>query len=296
MLLTPQLPLMWTSSWLAIITAWRGLGKQVGGGIEVQESALMILAVILVANIYNLTILYRQPAINRQQAKYGVWVLAYALVLIFSTILAWGRPQDVALPSSLNIWTGLFVLLNVCQAALGIYFALQCRPQMVAGDDTLLSLWLMPVYLVVLDFLLPPFLLLTGGLRYLTLAGGGIAVVALIFYQWRQLARIFASTAAVQSACYQGLIGADLAGSMLAFFFAFDTVVLRGAGGRLDLISYCLAVCLLVVALSTGLLAAMQRYHLKYQYGAARKHKMRFLYGGAVTLVLFLMVTCFWIG
>lgn len=287
---------MWTSTWLVLMTVWRGLGKKVVSGSEAQESALIILGIILLANIYNLTILYQQPVIARQQRKYGVWVFAYALILICATVLAWGRLQDVALPNRVNLWTGLFIVLVTCQAALGIYFALQCRPQKAAGDDDLLSLWVMPAYLVVIDFLLPPFLLLNGKLRFLALVAGVAAVIGLIFQQWRQLPQLFVSTDAVQSACYQGLVGIDLAGSMLAVLFTLDTAVLRWSGGQLDLISYCLAISLLAIALASGLVAAMQRYHLNYQYGAARQHKMRFLYSGAVVLTLFLMATCFMVG
>lgn len=274
------------------MTIWQGLGRAPVKGMDAQESVLIILGVVLLANIYNLIFWCYRLDFTGHHGRPIFLVIVDALILIFSTILAWGQPRNVTLPSQLNGWTSIFITLNGAQALLGVYFMNRYRRQQAIKDTDLLSPWAMPAYLLLVGFLLPPFLLLDGSGKKGALILGMIAIVGWQVYHWRNLSRFFAAVPARQSGIYEVVLGVELAGTIMTLFFGFDTVVLRNGGGQLDLISCCLVICLLVVGAASGVLAAMQRYHWHYEYGAARHHPLRFLYGGSLLLSLCLVLAC----
>lgn len=278
------------------MTVWQGLGRAPVKGPDVQESVLIILGMVLLANIYNLTFLCYRLDFTGHHGWPIFLVIADALVLISSTVLAWGQPRNVALPSQLNGWTGIFIILNGAQALLGVYFMTHYRRQQAIKGTGLLSPWVMPVYLLLVGFLLPSFLLLDGGGKKVALVIGVVAIIGWQVYHWRNLSRFFVAVPARQSGIYEVVLGIELAGTIMMLFFGLDTAVLRNGGGRLDLISYCLVTCLLVVGMASGVLAAMQRCHWRYEYGAARRHPLRFLYGGSLLLSLCLILSCLLIG
>lgn len=292
-MLVPQLPLVWSVTWLSVMTVWQGLGRVPVKGTDVQESVLIILGVVLLANIYNLTFLCYRLDFTGHHGRPILLVIVDALVLISSTVLAWGQPRNVALPSQLNGWTSIFIILNGGQALLGVYFVTHYRRQQAVEDAARLSPWVMPTYLLLVGFLLPPFL--SSG-KKVALILGLVAIISWQAYHWRNLARFFAAVPARQSGIYEMVLGVELAGTIMTLFFGFDTAVLRNSGGRLDLISYCLVICLLAAGVASGILAAMQRYHWRYEYGAARRHPLRFLYGGALLLSLCLILACLLVG
>lgn len=274
------------------MTAWHGIGKTVVNSTEALESALLVLALVLVANIYNLVALYHQRLVGHQGKRYGLLVLAYACILIVSIVLLWGQPANLALPYHLDFWTGIFILLNGFQAKLGLSLAHYLGPSQPT-QLPYLSLGMMSSVLLILGYLLPLFLLQNGRYRVLVLVAGLVGIAGLVVYQWCVFPRVLAAGLGRQGASYQVLAGASLASSFLALFFGFDTAVLRENGGRLDLISYCFVVCLLVTSISNGLLAVLQRYPLKHEFSLDRDHRQRYLYGGTILLVLFLVLTCY---
>lgn len=269
-----------------LTTARQKLGLPIARGAAAEESALILLGLVLLANIGNLVLLYQQQAPAHQRQRYNQLTIGYALVLALSTVLAWGQPRVVL--AGQPIWTILYLLLNGLQAALGIYFAQFYWPDRHAGQ-ALLPLWCAPLYLLVLALLLP---LLWLANLIMTLAIGAGVIGGVVLLQWRCLSRICALVPARKSAVYEMLIGGELGAGFLGLLFTVDTLIRCLAGKRLDLISYCGAICLLIVGLAMAVLAAMQRYRLKYEYGAAHRHQLRYVAAGAGLLVVFLVLNC----
>lgn len=86
---------------------------------QLQDSVLLVSAVILVMNIYNLILIYQRAEKYRNLSPYAPRALLLAIVLIISIVLAWGQPKVVLIPSYLNIWVMIFIVLNCLQALLG---------------------------------------------------------------------------------------------------------------------------------------------------------------------------------
>lgn len=119
LILTPTIPLMWTVGWLCTMSAYIIVGGQPPSPNQLQDSVLLVSAVILVMNIYNLILIYQRAEKYRNLSPYAPRALLLAIVLIISIVLAWGQPKVVLIPSYLNIWVMIFIVLNCLQALLG---------------------------------------------------------------------------------------------------------------------------------------------------------------------------------
>lgn len=60
LILTPTIPLMWTVGWLCTMSAYIIVGGQPPSPNQLQDSVLLVSAVILVMNIYNLILIYQR--------------------------------------------------------------------------------------------------------------------------------------------------------------------------------------------------------------------------------------------
>lgn len=105
------------------------LGRPLATGDDVQESVLLLSAVVILANIYNLVILYQRPTVNQLRDNWAI--LAYALVLSCSTVLAWGQPRAILLPDKLAGWQSVFLLLNCGQLPVAPHDERQVKAQWV---------------------------------------------------------------------------------------------------------------------------------------------------------------------
>src|SRR5699024_12563633 len=102
-----------------------------------------------------------------QRAEYYLYMIPYAtsslllaIVLVISIGLAWGQPKVVLIPSYLNIWVMIFIVLNFLQALLVQFFALLERPQ---SRRKFASMYWLIVVLSAAGIVLPPSLELHNG-------------------------------------------------------------------------------------------------------------------------------------
>ena len=99
LILTPTIPLMWTVGWLCTMSAYIILGGEPPSPNQLQDSVLLVSAVILVMNMYNLILIYQRAEKYRNLSPYAPRALLLAIVLIISIVLAWGQPKVVLIPS-----------------------------------------------------------------------------------------------------------------------------------------------------------------------------------------------------
>lgn len=290
LLLAPQLPLVWTVCWLVMATVGQALGYPLATGDDVQESVLLLSAAVIVANIYNLVILYQRPNGNRQRDNW--LIIAYALVLICSTVLAWSQPRTILLPQALFGWPLVFLLLNAGQAGLGIYLWQRWTQSTLSGERDRLSLWLMPVAMLVTAVIFPAILEPAGSPRRFAVLVNAAALGALLYCQWRNRGRLLALVLARMNASYQLILGCQLAAVLFSLVLGVPLLAWRWNGGATDLVGACGAVSILVVELTTGILAALQRYRLQYQFGLAWDHRLRYRCCGALLLAGALVSYC----
>lgn len=282
LVLSPLLPLAWTGSWLTVISSWRALGHRVTGTGEIQESVLILSAVVLLVNVYNLVLIYNQPLAVKKHKWYQPLAILNAFTMIASLVLAWGSPQATLVAQQLTPFAAGFLFLNSCQALLGNYFAAVARVPsplyipMPAGSLYLIGTsWLFPLVISSPSAYRFPWIILTG-LFLLALGGGQLCFVK----------RMVAPLVTRRSGFYQCCVGATLAASLLALMAGADTLATRWAAGRLTILSMGMAVSLLAAALGTCVIAAMQRYRNDYRYGKAGRHPGRFLCGGIVVYLV----------
>lgn len=277
---------MWTSSWLAIAAAIRLLrGKGLPAGSEVVESILLVSAVVLVANAYNLILICRQTDLLKQDRLYRLMTILEALTLMVATVLAWGKPSAILAPNLLNLGTEMFLVLNVGQALLGNYFVLATRLKsrvpkrsLLLGTMTMAATGLLPLIIE------------NTGIVVLISSLGWLVIIIWHFYQ---LPRLFAATLAAKCGTYQALIGVNLGALFVALFLGLATIVINVLGGGLALLAEGFAVAMSALGISDALIAAMQRYNNDYRYGHALYHEQAFLLGGVIAWLLFLMALLF---
>ena len=70
LILTPTIPLMWTVGWLCTMSAYIILGGEPPSPNQLQDSALLVSAVILVMNMYNLILIYQRAEKYRNLSPY----------------------------------------------------------------------------------------------------------------------------------------------------------------------------------------------------------------------------------
>lgn len=278
---------MWTSSWLAIAAAVRLLrGKGLPAGNEVVESILLVSAVVLVANAYNLILVCQQTALLKQDRLYRLMTLFEAVILMGATVLAWGKPGTILAPNLLNLGAGMFLFLNIVQALLGNYFVLATRLKSHVRKRSLL---LGTVTMAATGFLLPLIMTSTGIIVIIS----GLVWLAVIICHFYQLPRLFAATLAAKCGTYQALIGINLGALFVSLFLGFATIVVNSLGGGLVLLGEGFAVAMATLGISDAVIAAMQRYNNDYRYGHALYHERAFLLGGLIIWLLFLLTLLF---
>lgn len=291
LIITPVLPLIWTSGWLAISQVLTLVGKQVGQiGNDVVESVLMVSAVVLVGNVYNLILICQQQQLLKENYLYQGLTILWALVLIVTTVLAWGKPSLILTPTELSLGPISFLILNICQALLGTYFVLVTR---LKTRQPKLSLFLGIWTLAIAGVGLP--VLLNWPNKFSAIVGGGLILILILWHGY-QVPRMLAYEPASRSGIYQMVIGWTLVAGLTSLFFGCDTVVLSFLGSRLDLVSVAFTLALLTLGIGDEVIAGMQRYHNDYRYGHADGHERSYLVGGAVIWVVSLLTTLWLLG
>lgn len=278
---------MWTSSWLAIAAAARLLsGKGLPAGNEVVESILLVSAVVLVANAYNLILICQQTVLLKEDRFYRLMTLLEAVTLMGATVLAWGKPGTILAPNFLGLGAGTFLALNAIQALLGNYFVLATRPKPHTPKRSLL---LGTLTMTATGFLFPLMVERTGAI----VLASGLVWLAVIIWHFYQLPRLFAATLAAKCGTYQALIGINLGALFVSLFFGFATIVVNLLGGGLELFAAGFAIALVTLGISDTVIAAMQRYNNDYRYGHALYHERAFLLGGVVSWLAILLALLF---
>lgn len=288
LILAPIIPLIWTVSWLGIATALRELGYQQPDPRQWQDSVLLVSAFVVIANIYNLILIYQRAEQHNRTSVYLRRSFLLAIILIISIVLAWGQPKTILIPNQLTSWVVLYILLNLGQALLGIYFINQEDNR--TTNNKLASI-ILPVGILTATGIFLPLVLTNRGNCFFAV-GGGALLIALGYVQWLNVPGLFCSVAATRSGFYQFLLGLDIMTTMTTIVFGLDTVIMMTLGGRPDLISYCFAISLIGVGISDTFIAAMQRYHNDYRYGHARGYEIWYLIGGIILTVAFLLLNC----
>ena len=208
LILTPTIPLMWTVGWLCTMSAYIIVGGQPPSPNQLQDSVLLVSAVILVMNIYNLILIYQRAEKYRNLSPYAPRALLLAIVLIISIVLAWGQPKVVLIPSYLNIWVMIFIVLNCLQALLGQFFALLERPQ---SRRRFASMYWPIVVLCAAGIVTPPSLELHNGWTLPFIIGDCILLIFFIARSWQEMPRILVKVPANNSIIYELLVGINLA-------------------------------------------------------------------------------------
>ena len=283
MIVTPALPLMWTSSWLSGVTACRLLGTASPSPKQLESSVLLVSMVVLLANIYNLILICQRIESFREAPGYVIRVVLLALVMISSLVLAWGQPTTVLIANRLTWWVAIFLILNFIQAFLGRYFVAMTRPMPV---NRLASTWLPLVTLLVTALVISYSLLNFEKASVLISLVQILLVVGLAIWQWRNLTGLLQVVAATKSVIYQMLVGVNLGASGLMLVLGINSFILSLMGGILPLISYCFTNSMIAFGLSGVVVAAMQRYDNDYRYGHVHGKPIRYLLIGRLLFVV----------
>lgn len=108
LVLVPMISLAWAGGWMTITSAWQASGRILAPTQDLQESILLLSVPVLIANIYNLLLIYNQPAIVKQQGHYQALAIVNAVVMIAALVLAWGAPGQVLAPARLTVLGAAF--------------------------------------------------------------------------------------------------------------------------------------------------------------------------------------------
>ncbi|MCD7130896.1 hypothetical protein LTY36_06815 [Limosilactobacillus agrestis] len=287
LILTPTIPLMWTVGWLCTMSAYIILGGQPPSPNQLQDSVLLGSAVILVMNIYNLILIYQRTEKYRNLSPYAPRALLLALILIISIVLAWGQPKVVLIPSYLNIWVMIFIVLNFLQALLGQFFALLERPQ---SRRKFASMYWPIVVLCSAGVMTPPNLELYNGWTLPFIIGDCILLVFFIVRSWQEIPRILVMVPANNSIIYELLIGINLATIISTVVSGVLFIVFNFNKTEISIVSACFALSPTINGISGLIIGAMQRYNNDYRYGHVKGHPQRYIYCGILLVIIFLIL------
>ena len=287
LILTPTIPLMWTVGWLCTMSAYIILGGQPPSPNQLQDSVLLVSAVILVMNIYNLILIYQRTEKYRNLSPYAPRALLLALILIISIVLAWGQPKVVLIPSYLNIWVMIFIVLNFLQALLGQFFALLERPQ---SRRKFASMYWPIVVLCSAGVITPPSLELHNGWTLPFIVGDCILLVFFIARSWQEIPRILVMVPANNSIIYELLIGINLATIISTVVSGVLFSVFNFNNTEISIVSACFALSPTINGISGLIIGAMQRYNNDYRYGHVKGHPQRYIYCGILLVIIFLIL------
>ena len=252
---------------------------------QLQDSVLLVSAVILVMNMYNLILIYQRAEKYRNLSPYAPRALLLAIVLIISIVLAWGQPKVVLIPSYLNIWVMIFIVLNCLQALLGQFFALLERPQ---SRRRFASMYWPIVVLCTAGIVTPPSLELHNGWTLPFIISDCILLSFFIVRSWQEIPRILIKVQANNSIIYEMLVGINLAtiistvvSGVLFIIFNFNNI-------EISIVAACFTLSPAINGISGLIIGAMQRYNNDYRYGHVKGHPQRYIYCGIFLVIIFI--------
>ena len=287
LILTPTIPLMWTVGWLCTMSAYIILGGQPPSPNQLQDSVLLVSAVILVMNIYNLILIYQRLEKYRNLSTYAPRALLLAIILIISIVLAWGQPKVVLIPSYLNIWVMIFIVLNCLQALLGQFFALLERPQ---SRRRFASMYWPIVVLCTAGIVTPPSLELHNGWTLPFIISDCILLSFFIVRSWQEIPRILIKVQANNSIIYEMLVGINLATIISTVVSGVLFIVFDFNNTEISIVAACFALSPTINGISGLIIGAMQRYNNDYRYGHVKGHPQRYIYCGIFWMIILLML------
>lgn len=287
LILTPTIPLMWTVGWLCTMSAYIILGGEPPSPNQLQDSVLLVSAVILVMNIYNLILIYQRVEKYRNLSTYAPRALLLAIILIISIVLAWGQPKVVLIPSHLNIWVMIFIVLNCLQALLGQFFALLERPQ---SRRRFASMYWPIVVLCTAGIVTPPSLELHNGWTLPFIISDCILLSFFIVRSWQEIPRILIKVQANNSIIYEMLVGINLATIISTVVSGVLFIVFDFNNTEISIVAACFALSPTINGISGLIIGAMQRYNNDYRYGHVKGHPQRYIYCGIFLVIVFLIL------
>lgn len=287
LILTPTIPLMWTVGWLCTMSAYVILGGQPPSPNQLQDSVLLVSAVILVMNIYNLILIYQRVEKYRNLSTYAPRALLLAIILIISIVLAWGQPKVVLIPSYLNIWVMIFIVLNCLQALLGQFFALLERPQ---SRRRFASMYWPIVVLCTAGIVTPPSLELHNGWTLPFIISDCILLSFFIVRSWQEIPRILIKVQANNSIIYEMLVGINLATIISTVVSGVLFIVFDFNNTEISIVVACFGLSPTINGISGLIIGAMQRYNNDYRYGHVKGHPQRYIYCGIFWMIILLML------
>lgn len=287
LILTPTIPLMWTVGWLCTMSAYIILGGEPPSPNQLQDSVLLVSAVILVMNIYNLILIYQRAEKYRNLSPYAPRALLLAIILIISIVLAWGQPKVVLIPSYLNIWVMIFIVLNFLQALLGQFFALLERPQ---SRRKFASMYWPIVVLCAAGIVTPPSLELHNGWTLPFIIGDCFLLIFFIARSWQEMPRILVKVQANNSIIYELLVGINLATIISTVMSGVLFIVFDFNNTKISIVVACFALSPTINGISGLIIGAMQRYNNDYRYGHVKGHPQRYIYCGIFLVIILLML------
>ena len=285
LILTPTIPLMWTVGWLCTMSAYIILGGEPPSPNQLQDSVLLVSAVILVMNMYNLILIYQRAEKYRNLSPYAPRALLLAIVLIISIVLAWGQPKVVLIPSYLNIWVMIFIVLNFLQALLGQFFALLERPQ---SRRKFASMYWPIVVLCVAGIVTPPSLGLYNGWTLPFIIGDCFLLIFFIARSWQEMPRILVKVPANNSIIYEMLVGINLATIISTVMSGVLFIIFSFINNEISEVSASFALSPTINGISGLIIGAMQRYNNDYRYGHVKGHPQRYIYCGIFLVIIFI--------
>ncbi|MCC4325349.1 hypothetical protein LMB33_01400 [Limosilactobacillus reuteri] len=287
LILTPTIPLMWTVGWLCTMSAYIILGGQPPSPNQLQDSVLLISAVILVINIYNLILVYQRTEKYRNLSTYAPRALLLAIILIISIVLAWGQPKVVLIPSYLNIWVMIFIVLNFLQALLGQFFALLERSR---SRRRLASMYWPIVVLYTAGIVISPSLEVHNGWTLPFIIGDCILLLFFIARSWQEIPRILIKVHANNSIIYELLVGINLATIISTVVSGVLFIIFNFSNTEISIVAAYFALSPVINGISGLIIGAMQRYNNDYRYGHVKGHPQRYIYCGIFLVIVFLIL------
>lgn len=287
LILTPTIPLIWTVGWLCAISAYMILGGKPPSPNQLQDSVLLVSAVILVMNIYNLILIYQRTEKYRNLSTYAPRALLLAIILIISIVLGWGQPKVVLIPSYLNIWVMIFIVLNFLQALLGQFFALLERPR---SRRNFASMYWPIVVLCTTGIVISPSLELHNSWTLPFIIGDCILLIFFIARSWQEAPRILIKVHATNSVIYELLVGINLATMISTVVSGVLFIIFNFSNIEISIVAACFTLSPAINGISGLIIGAMQRYDNDYRYGHVKGHPQRYIYCGIFLVIVFLIL------
>ena len=220
-------------------------------------------------------------------SPYAPRALLLAIVLIISIVLAWGQPKVVLIPSHLNIWVMIFIVLNCLQALLGQFFALLERPQ---SRRRFASMYWPIVVLCTAGIVTPPSLELHNGWTLPFIISDCILLSFFIVRSWQEIPRILIKVQANNSIIYEMLVGINLATIISTVVSGVLFIVFDFNNTEISIVVACFALSPTINGISGLIIGAMQRYNNDYRYGHVKGHPQRYIYCGIFWMIILLML------